>query len=117
MRARALLLRTLGDSAARQSATDIRQLFLSSSSPLLPFSLSLSLHTNRKGSWPNEQVAKRASTPGCGELTRVLRKTTYVSRFPFLLFPSYLFLLPVGCVFEKSIEATDVNRDDNKFRN
>lgn len=92
IRARALLLRTLGDSAARQSATDIRPLFLSTSasSPLLSrplFPFSLSLHPNQKRSWPNEQVAKRTSTPGCGELTRVLHKATYV-RFPFLLFLS-----------------------------
>lgn len=121
MRARALLLRTLGDSAARQSATDIRPLFLSASSPLFsrplfPFSLSL-LHTNQKRSWPNEQVAKRASTPGCGDLTRVLRKATYV----FAVFPSFCSLLAFSYylsdigVFGKSIEGTDVNRDESDF--
>lgn len=83
--------------SATRPLVNQRQTFARSFSPPPPLllffrahfslSLSLSLHPNQKRSWPNEQVAKRTSTPGCGELTRVLRKATYV-RFPFLLFLS-----------------------------
>lgn len=62
--------------------------FFASTFPFLSLSL---LHTNQKRSWPNEQVAKRASTPGCGDLTRVLRKATYV----FAVFPSFCSLLVI----------------------
>lgn len=87
--------------------------FFASTFPFLSLSL---LHTNQKRSWPNEQVAKRASTPGCGDLTRVLRKATYV----FAVFPSFCSLLAFSYylsdigVFGKSIEGTDVNRDVNR---
>lgn len=64
--------------------------FFASTFPFLSLSL---LHTNQKRSWPNEQVAKRASTPGCGDLTRVLRKATYV----FAVFPSFCSLLAFTC--------------------
>ena len=88
--------------------------FFASTFPFLSLSL---LHTNQKRSWPNEQVAKRASTPGCGDLTRVLRKATYV----FAVFPSFCSLLAFSYylsdigVFGKSIEGTDVNRDESDF--
>lgn len=94
MRARALLLRTLGDSAARQSATDIRPLFLSASSPLFsrplfPFSLSLFFIRIRRGHgptsrWPNARARPDAETwHAC-----YVKPRTYL---PFSL-PSVLFL-------------------------
>lgn len=112
--------------SATRPLVNQRQTFARSFSPPLllffrvHFSLSLSLsllHTNQKRSWPNEQVAKRASTPGCGDLTRVLRKATYV----FAVFPSFCSLLAFSYylsdigVFGKSIEGTDVNRDESDF--
>lgn len=78
MRARALLLRTLGDSAARQSATDIRPLFLSASSPLFsrplfPFSLSLS------SSYESEEVMAQRAGGQTREHARMRRPDTRVT--------------------------------------
>lgn len=99
---------TLGDSGARQSARDTRPLFFSASSassscfasrPLFPLPARSNPPTRRigRGHGPNEQVAKRASTPGCGADTRSLMlRYVKLRHVPVFLSFSPLFLPPLA---------------------
>lgn len=76
--------------------------FFASTFPFLSLSL---LHTNQKRSWPNEQVAKRASTDAETWHACYVKPRTYLPfSLPSVLFLrlSCLFLLPVGyrCFWE-----------------